>query len=136
MTLKLTGEQKLTVLIALNELFKSDRWTAGRSEDSIDKIADRAQHLMKQIEDIIISFRTGIDKTVDYIKEYGLKLKMNAQLAAEEMIMEINEKNELIMNKIDNYIDKAIESFVPINDICVPLPIQPPQYAELAAWYT
>jgi len=72
--------------------------------------------LMKQIEDIIISFRTGIDKTVDYIKEYGLKLKMNAQLAAEEMIMEINEKNELIMNKIDNYIDKAIESFVPIND--------------------
>jgi hypothetical protein len=53
MILKLTGEQKLTVLIALNELFKSDRWTAGRSEDSIDKIADRAQHLMKQIEDNI-----------------------------------------------------------------------------------
>ena len=53
MTLKLTSEQKLTVLIALNELIKSDRWTAGRSEDSIDKIADRAQHLIKQIEDNI-----------------------------------------------------------------------------------
>ena len=53
MTLKLTSEQKLTVLIALNELFKSDRWTAGRSEDSIDKIADTAQHLIKQIEDNI-----------------------------------------------------------------------------------
>jgi hypothetical protein len=53
MTLKLTSEQTLTVLIALNELFNSDRWIAGRSEDSIDKIADRAQYLIKVIEDDI-----------------------------------------------------------------------------------
>jgi hypothetical protein len=53
MTLKLTSEQKQTVLIALSELFNSDTWTSGRSEDSIDKIADTAQHLIKQIEDNI-----------------------------------------------------------------------------------
>jgi hypothetical protein len=53
MTLKLTSEEKQTVLIALNELFNSDRWTAGRNEASIDKIADTAQHLIKQIEDNI-----------------------------------------------------------------------------------
>jgi hypothetical protein len=53
MTLKLTSEQKLTILIGLNELFNSDGWVAGRSEDSIDKIADTAQHLIKQIEENI-----------------------------------------------------------------------------------
>jgi hypothetical protein len=53
MKLKLTSEQKLTVLIALNELFNSDRWISGRSEDSIEKIADTAQHLIKQIEETI-----------------------------------------------------------------------------------
>jgi hypothetical protein len=53
MTLKLTSEQKRTVLIALSELFNSDAWTSGRSEDSIDEIADTAQHLIKQIEENI-----------------------------------------------------------------------------------
>jgi len=53
MTLKLTSEQKQTVLIALNELFNSDTWVSGRSEDSIDKIADTAQHLIKQSEENI-----------------------------------------------------------------------------------
>jgi hypothetical protein len=52
-TLKLTSQQKMTVLIALNELFNSDAWVAGRNEDSIDKIADTAQHLIKQIEENI-----------------------------------------------------------------------------------
>jgi hypothetical protein len=53
MTLKLTSEQKQTLLIALNELFNSDSWVSGRSEDSIDKIAYSAQHLIKQIEENI-----------------------------------------------------------------------------------
>ncbi len=53
MILKLTSEQKLTVLIALTELFNSDAWVRGRSEESIDKIADTAQHLIKQIEENI-----------------------------------------------------------------------------------
>lgn len=53
MTLKLTSEQTLTVLIALNELFNSDSWTAGRNGSEVDKIADRAHYLMKLIEDDI-----------------------------------------------------------------------------------
>ena len=53
MKLNLTPEQLKTVEIALNELFNSDMWVSGRSEDSIDKIADTAQHLIKQIEENI-----------------------------------------------------------------------------------
>lgn len=53
MKLKLTSEQKQTVLIALSELFNSDAWTSGRSEDSINKIADTAEYLIKQIEENI-----------------------------------------------------------------------------------
>ena len=53
MKLELTPEQLKTVEIALNELFNSDRWIAGRKEADIDKIADRAQYLIKVIEDDI-----------------------------------------------------------------------------------
>ena len=45
---------------------------------------------INEIEENIISLRTGVENGIDYIKEYGLKLKMDAQLAAEEMILEIN----------------------------------------------
>ena len=48
--LELTPEQLKTVEIALNELFNSDRWIAGRNEADIDKIADRAQYLLHVIE--------------------------------------------------------------------------------------
>ena len=48
--LELTPEQLKTVEIALNELFNSDRWIAGRKEADIDKIADRAQYLLSIIE--------------------------------------------------------------------------------------
>jgi hypothetical protein len=48
--LELTPEQLKTVEIALNELFNSDRWINGREESEIDKIADRAQWLLKVIE--------------------------------------------------------------------------------------
>ena len=50
MKLELTPEQLKTVEIALNELFKSDRWISGRKEADIDKIADRAQYLLNMIE--------------------------------------------------------------------------------------
>ena len=50
MKLDLTPEQLKTVEIALNELFNSDRWIAGRKEADIDKIADRAQYLLSMIE--------------------------------------------------------------------------------------
>ena len=50
MKLDLTPEQLKTVEIALNELFNSDRWIAGREEADIDKIADRAQYLLHVIE--------------------------------------------------------------------------------------
>jgi len=50
MKLELTPEQLKTVEIALNELFNSDRWIAGRKEADIDKIADRAQYLLSIIE--------------------------------------------------------------------------------------
>jgi len=50
MKLELTPEQLKTVEIALNELFNSDRWIAGRKEADIDKIADRAQYLLNIIE--------------------------------------------------------------------------------------
>jgi len=50
MKLELTPEQLKTVEIALNELFNSDRWIAGRKEADIDKIADRAQYLLGMIE--------------------------------------------------------------------------------------
>jgi hypothetical protein len=48
--LELTPEQLKTVEIALCELFNSDTWTSGRKEADIDKIADRAQYLLKVIE--------------------------------------------------------------------------------------
>ena len=50
MKLDLTPEQLKTVEIALNELFNSDRWIAGRKEADIDKIANRAQYLLSIIE--------------------------------------------------------------------------------------
>ena len=50
MKLELTPEQLKTVEIALNELFNSDTWTTGRKEADIDKIADRAQYLLNEIE--------------------------------------------------------------------------------------
>ena len=50
MKLELTPEQLKTVEIALNELFNSDRWISGRKEADIDKIADRAQYLLNEIE--------------------------------------------------------------------------------------
>jgi hypothetical protein len=50
MKLELTPEQLKTVEIALNELFNSDTWIAGRKEADIDKIADRAQYLLHVIE--------------------------------------------------------------------------------------
>ena len=48
--LELTPEQLKTVVIALNEVFNSDRWISGRKEADIDKIADRAQYLLHVIE--------------------------------------------------------------------------------------
>ena len=50
MKLELTPEQLKTVEIALNELFNSDTWTSGRKEADIDRIADRAQYLLNEIE--------------------------------------------------------------------------------------
>ena len=50
MKLNLTPEELKTVEIALCELFNSDQWIAGRNEADIDKIADRAQWLLKVIE--------------------------------------------------------------------------------------
>jgi len=50
MKLELTPEQLKTVEIALNELFNSDTWIAGRKEADIDKIANRAQYLLGIIE--------------------------------------------------------------------------------------
>jgi hypothetical protein len=50
MKLELTPAELKTVEIALNELFKSDRWIAGRKEADIDAIAYRAQTLLNQIE--------------------------------------------------------------------------------------
>jgi hypothetical protein len=48
--LELTPEQLKTVEIALNELFNSDRWIAGRKEADIDKIAVGAGYLLHVIE--------------------------------------------------------------------------------------
>ena len=50
MKLELTPEQLKTVEIALNELFNSDRWIAGRTEADIDKIAERAGYLLNIIQ--------------------------------------------------------------------------------------
>ena len=50
MKLELTPAELKTVEIALNELFKSDRWTSGRKEADIDAIAHRAQTLLNEIE--------------------------------------------------------------------------------------
>jgi hypothetical protein len=50
MKLELTPAELKTVEIALNELFKSDRWTSGRKEEDIDAIAYRAQTLLNEIE--------------------------------------------------------------------------------------
>ena len=49
MKLELTPEQLKTVEIALCELFNSDTWIAGREETEIDRIAERAQYLLKTI---------------------------------------------------------------------------------------
>jgi hypothetical protein len=48
--LELTPEQLKTVEIALAELFNSDGWTWHRSSEENDRIADRAQYLLKVIE--------------------------------------------------------------------------------------
>ena len=48
--LELTPEQLKTVEIALNELFNSDKWTSGRKEADIDKIAVGAGYLLHVIE--------------------------------------------------------------------------------------
>ena len=50
MKLELTPAELKTVEIALNELFKSDRWTSGCKEIDIDAIAYRAQSLLNEIE--------------------------------------------------------------------------------------
>ena len=50
MKLELTPAELKTVEIALNELFKSDRWTSSRKEEDIDAIAYRAQTLLNEIE--------------------------------------------------------------------------------------
>jgi hypothetical protein len=50
MKLNLTPEELKTVEIALCELFNSDTWTSGRNEADIDKIAARAEWLLKVIE--------------------------------------------------------------------------------------
>ncbi len=50
MKLELTPEQLKTVEIALNELFNSDRWIAGRTEAEIDNIAERAGYLLNIIQ--------------------------------------------------------------------------------------
>jgi hypothetical protein len=50
MKLELTSEQLKTVEIALAELSNSDIWTSGRNEADIDRIAARAECLLKVIE--------------------------------------------------------------------------------------
>jgi hypothetical protein len=50
MKLELTPEQLKTVEIALNELFNSDTWIAGRKEADIDKISYSAAGLLGMIE--------------------------------------------------------------------------------------
>ena len=50
MKLNLTPEELKTVEIALAELAISDIWTLGRNEADIDRIAARAEWLLKVIE--------------------------------------------------------------------------------------
>ena len=49
MKLNLTAEELETVEIALCELSNSDTWTSGRNESDIDRIAARAEWLLKVI---------------------------------------------------------------------------------------
>ena len=71
---------------------------------------------INEIEEKIISLRTGVENGIDYIKGYGLKLKIDAKSAAKEMIEEINNNSEIIIKKIDDYIEKSISLFVPIDE--------------------
>jgi hypothetical protein len=51
MSIEVSAEQiNKTIEIALTELFNSDRWTSGRKEADIDKIAGTAQYLLNIIE--------------------------------------------------------------------------------------
>ena len=50
MKLELTAEQVEVLEIALNEMFNSDSWTWGVASKDVDKIADRAEYLLKVIE--------------------------------------------------------------------------------------
>jgi len=71
---------------------------------------------LNEIEEKIISLRTGVENGIDYIEQYGLKLKMDAESASKEMIEEINNNNEIIIKKIDDYVEKSINLFVPIDE--------------------
>jgi len=65
---------------------------------------------MKKIDEQILEYKIGIVNTIEYIKQYGLKLKRNVKLSA------INDNNELVMRKIDNFITESENSYEPIND--------------------
>jgi hypothetical protein len=64
-----------------------------------------------EIQNIINSIQFGLDSSVDKVKEHCLNLKSDVQLATEETIEQINQLNELFINKIDDYQDKCIHSF-------------------------
>jgi len=49
MKLNLTPEHVEVLKIALSEMFNSDTWIRDREESEIDRIADRAQYLLKTI---------------------------------------------------------------------------------------
>jgi hypothetical protein len=48
-TIKLSNEQVETLEIALSEMFKSDSWTWNVKSSDVDRIADRAEYILKLI---------------------------------------------------------------------------------------
>lgn len=50
MKLELTPEQVQVVEIALNEMFNSDSWTWSVDSNDVDRIADRAEYILKMID--------------------------------------------------------------------------------------
>lgn len=50
MKLELTPQQVEVLEIALNEMFNSDSWTWGVKSSDVDKIADRAEYILKMID--------------------------------------------------------------------------------------
>jgi hypothetical protein len=90
--------------IALKMLsVKLMRVSRGTAFDSLKKLLDEIQKNHSLL-------KLGIDNSTDLVNEYCLELKSEVQLAAEEIILQVDDLSTKIIEEINEYEKELIES--------------------------